>query len=645
MADHVIGQTDDFPPADAARWRERVEAELKGFPWRKLGSRTLGGLEIQPLYTAEDWTSDGDPGDLPGAAPHVRGAADPAAPPGWDVHVEVADPDPAEAAARIRHDLEHGASSILLRLDPHGTSGVAVRTAADLEVVLADVDPTITPVALEAGPRFGPAATLLDELVAKRALDPAALLGSHLADPLGDWLQAGGLPVPLPDLMTEMAALAARTAAASPRRRSVLVDAARVHDAGADEVLELACTLSNGLAYLKTLVDAGLGVDAAARQIHIRCAVDGELFGGIARLRALRRLWDRVVAACGGDDEARRLSLTARTSRRMMTRRDPWVNILRATTATFAAVVGGADAVCVLPFDVLDNVPDGFSRRIARNVQIILQEESHLGHVIDPAGGCWHLERRTEDLARAAWTLFQEIESRGGLVAVARDGWLQARTAESRDRHADLTAHRRAPITGVSEFPNLDEASVVRARPAPPPGEAPGDLALPGEDGALHDAVDALTPYRGAEVFEVLRDAADAHMERAGARPSVFLCTLGTLAEHNARATWTRNALAAGGLVCLGGEPYADIPAAATACAASGATVAVICGTDTAYAEQGQAVAAALRDAGAAHLVLAGRFGDLESDWRAAGVDTELYLGADILHVLRGLHETLEVTS
>jgi methylmalonyl-CoA mutase len=337
------------------------------------------------------------------------------------------------------------------------------------------------------------------------------------------------------------------------------------------------------------------------------------------------------------------MQLHARTSARMMTARDPWVNILRATVASFAAIAGGADSLTVAPFDAALNVPDGFSRRIARNVQIILQEEARLGQVIDPAGGSWHLERRTADLAEAAWDLFRKVQRRGGLVAGLREGWIQAAIAERREAQARAVAARRAPLTGVSEFPDLDEAPVRRDRPGPSADDGPGDMRLAGEDGAAHDPIAALPPGRTAAPFEALRDAADAHRARTGAPPRVFLCNLGPFARHNARASWVRNALAAGGLAAESGPGHDDPAAAAAAFAASGTRAAVICGADEAYAGMGPAVAAALREAGAQPLLLAGRFGDREADWRAAGVGAALHLGCDVLSALRDLHRALEV--
>ncbi len=645
MSDDTYRWTDDFPPRDAARWRETVAKELKGKPWEKLIRTSCAGLSIQPLYTHADWDVANDPTGFPGSAPHTRGGIDPAQVPDWDVRPEFTHPDPVETNTQILRDVSRGATSVSLRLDPSGHDGGAIRSVDDLDTALADVDLSRVPIVLDAGSRFGPAAELLDSVWERRGVKPAAALGAYQADPLSAWTLNGKLPVDLDQLMDQMTALAQRTATRSPLMRSVIAQSGPFHDAGADEVQELAFTLSSGLVYLKTLVAAGLDIDAAACQMQFSLSVGGEMFGEIAKLRAARQIWGRIVSASGGGDAAQRMHILSRTSTRMMTRRDPWVNILRATTAAFAAITGGADAVTVMPFDALDAVPDGFSRRVARNVQVVLQEESRLGHVIDPAGGSWHLEARTAELAAAVWTLFQEVEGRGGLVSSLRDGWIQNRIADTRTVRERDAARRKTPVTGVSEYPFLDETPVSRPRPEVSAGESPCDLALDGEDGRPHDIIPILPPYRTSEPFESLRDAADAHRERTGARPRVFLCTLGTLAQFGARITWIGNALAAGGVETGGGQAYADATAAVTAFRECGSPVAVICSSDDIYADLGPDTAAALREAGAVTQILAGRYGDLEDRWRAAGVGQVLYAGCDVLEILRGLHEVLEVNS
>ncbi len=626
-----------FPPPSLEQWRALVEKDLAGAPFAKrLVTRTLEGIEILPLYTRADLPGSVTGAGWPGRAPFTRGAQGGEAAPGWDIRQEVTHPDPTLAGQEVRQELARGATSVQLALDPTGLTGVAVRSAADLDLALAGADLATARIALKAGARFVQASQQLREVWERRGVAAGEVRADLLADPVAAWIVKGGVPGGIAALLADMAALAAFCARETPRVRAVKVAGCPFHDAGADDVQELAAILSGGLGYLKAMDAGGLDLTTAARQIHVCVAVDGQFFGDIAKLRALRTVWSRLIEASGGAPESRCAHLHARTSWRMMTARDPWVNLLRTTTAAFAAAVGGAEVVTVLPFDAAVNAPDDFSRRLARNVQIVLQQEAHLGRVLDPAGGCWHLEARTAALAERAWSLFQELEGRGGLVACLRDGWFQARIAATRQARARDVATRRIPLTGVSEYPQLDERTVARPRPAPPAG-------APATRAPLQDTIAPLTAARLAEPFEAMRDAADRHLAATGARPRAFLANLGCPAQHAARAAFARNLLAAGGIEAEGEDGYDDPVALAAAWRRSGCRLAVICSTDEVYAERLPAAAAALKSAGAAMVVVAGRLGDHEAAWRAAGVDRVIHLGCDVLETLGVLLDGLEV--
>lgn len=638
----MSGSTDrptaGFPPADAARWREVVEKDLKGQPFERLVTRTREGYDLQPLYTRADWNAATDPNGLPGAAPYTRGAVTTA---GWEIRQEFTHPDPTVCAEEIREDLERGVDSILITLDPTGAAGVAVRSLDDLDTVLKHVDLKRTAVALKAGARFAPAAALLEALWERRGVRATEARGAYGADPVGASLAKGGCLGGVASGIAALGELAARTAAERPVVRAVKVAGCPLHDAGADAALELAYLLDTALEYLAAMESAGLSPDAAAAQIQFCVSTGGELFGDIAKLRALRTLWARVAELSGIGAEAARPVVHARTSARMLSARDPWVNILRTTTAAFAAGVGGAEIVTVTPFDAVLNVPDAHSRRIARNVQVILQEESHLGWVADPAGGSWHLESRTEALCAAAWTHLQNAGAFGSVVGALQDGFYQRRIAETNAARDRDLSRRKAALTGVSEFPNLNEPSIVRPRPAVPTGDGPGALALADETFVPQFA--ALPPRRDAEPWEALRDTSDRHLERTGVRPRAFLANLGPVAQHTARAGFAVNFLAAGGIEAVENKGFADADAAAAAFAASGAPIAVICSSDALYAELAAPTAAALKAAGARQVVLAGRLGEAADAWRAAGIDREIYLGCDVLGTLGELLDDMEV--
>ncbi|MGW4699655.1 methylmalonyl-CoA mutase family protein, partial [Streptomyces sp. NPDC004285] len=392
--------------------------------------------------------------------------------------------------------------------------------------------------------------------------------------------------------------LARRCADAYPGLRALTVDALPYHEAGGSAAQELGCSLATGVAYLRGLTAAGLSVTEACGQLEFRYAATADQFLTIAKLRAARRLWARVAEACGAP-RAGAQRQHAVTSPVMMTRRDPWVNMLRTTIATLAAGVGGADSVTVLPFDDALGLPDAFARRIARNTSTVLIEESHLSRVIDPAGGSWYVERLTDELAHAAWEFFQTIEREGGQEAALRSGLVAERLAGTWAARSKKLATRREPITGVSEFPHLTEKPVDRA-PAP---EAPSG---------------GLPRVRRDEAYEELRARSDAHLAATGARPRVYLAALGPAAAHSARLTFAANLFQAGGIEAVTEGTFEE----------SGAREACLCSSDALYEERAEADAGELRAAGAEHVLLAGRPASY------AGVDTYVFAGCDAVALL-----------
>jgi methylmalonyl-CoA mutase len=322
----------------------------------------------------------------------------------------------------------------------------------------------------------------------------------------------------------------------------------------------------------------------------------------------------------------------------MMTARDPWVNMLRTTMAAFAAGLGGADAVTVLPFTAAIGLPDRFARRVARNSQLILIEESHLAKVADPAAGSGGFEDLTRQLCAVAWAFFQDIERAGGAAAALQSGLVQTKVAAVREQRAAAIAHRIEAIVGTSAFPHLAEAPVsVLARS---PGKAPAHAPASRQNGAGL-RIRPLPALRLAEPFEALRDAADAILERSGARPKVFLATLGTPADFTARAMFAKNLFEAGGIEATASDGYADRAAMLAAFKSSGARLACLCSSDEVYAREAVDAAKSLAGAGAAPIYLAGRPGEAEAGLRAAGVDRFIHAGCDALKTLAEAHDRI----
>ncbi|MEE1821947.1 methylmalonyl-CoA mutase family protein [Streptomyces sp. BE20] len=607
----------EFPAAHREQWQTLVEGVLRksgaqhadgAAAEQALTTALQDGLRARPLYTAEDGPAD--PG-LPGFPPFVRGSRPQGCSvTGWDIRQRHAHPDAKRTNEAVLADLEHGGGSLWLEL---GGNGLPI---AALPEALTGVYLDLAGVVLDAGPEFPDAAEQLFQLYQEREVSPSAAAGNLGADPLG--LQARTGEAGRTDaLLAAATSLAARCAGDYPGLRALTVDALPYHEAGASPAQELGASLATGVAYLRALTGAGLSVDAALGQLEFRYAADADQFLTIAKFRAARRLWSRVAEVSGAAAESSAQRQHAVTSAVMMTARDPWVNMLRTTIACLAAGVGGADAVSVQPFDSALGLPDAFARRIARNTQSILLEESHLARVVDPAGGSWYVERLTDELAHAAWEWFQEIERAGGLRSALESGLVGERIAATWAERSVRLAKRREPVTGVSEFPNLGEQSPVR-EPAP---AAPGG---------------GLPRVRRAEAYEALRDRSDAYLAATGARPGLFLASIGSAAVHTARTTFAANLFQAGGIATTsveGTEPAAF----AEAFAASGARVACLCSSDALYGERAEAVAAALKAAGAQRVLLAGRPGEQREAYLAAGVDEFVFAGGDAVATLTAL--------
>lgn len=584
--EHTLDEWESATAAVLRKARKLADDAPDSDVWQKLATTTLDGITVAPLGTPA-LSRDLPDGGLPGQAPFTRGSAAARELDGWDVRAWFADPDAERTAKDVVTDLENGVNSLWLSV-----GGGAIPVDA-LATILEPVFLDLAAVVLDAPAEPVEAARALAAVLNDKAVT-AASGTSFGADPLGATMRGHGV--------TDLGVVAEVAALAQPLGvRAVTVDATAVHDAGASDVQELAYSLAAGVTYLRALVDAGHGVDDAAALIDFRYAATDEQFPSIAKLRAARRLWNRVAELSGVTTAAAGQVQHAVTSRPMMAKYDPYVNMLRTTVAAFSAGVGGAVAVTVLPFDEPLGLPEPFSRRIARNTSSLLISESHVAAVADPAGGAHAVEKLTDDLARAAWSLFGEIEGKGGLVESL--DFLRAAFAETVSTRALDIAKRKRPITGVSEFPNLHEELPER-RPYGHP----------------------LDVHRYAGEYEALRD------ERA-ATP-VFLASMGTVAAYTARGTFAANLLAAGGIDTVVAGPTEGVDDVLTAYAEAGKP-AIVClvGNDKAYEAWGADLVTGLREAGATYVIVAGK--------AEIGADTNAAAGLDALAFLRSIRQEL----
>jgi methylmalonyl-CoA mutase len=609
----------DFAPATYDDWRKLVDGVLKGAPFEKLVGKTYDNLRIEPIYPRAQ-----------NAAPIAGRVA--AAP--WQIMQRIDHPDAAVANAQALHDLENGANGLtLVFAGANGAYGFGLEPTAEaldkaLDGVFIDAGISIE---LQVGPQSRMAAIHLAELVKRQGIDPAACSIRFGLDPIGACAVWGSSPYSWPEIVPAVTGGIKGLAAMGFKGPFAPADGRVIHDAGGSEAQELAFVLATGVEYMRALESAGVTLEDIQGMIYARLSADADQFLTMAKLRALRLLWARVEQGCSLTPKP--LFIAAETAWGMLTQRDPYVNMLRATMATFSAGLGGADSITVLPHTLALGLPDAFARRAARNTQLVLLEESNLARVADPAAGSGGIEALTQQLCDAAWVLFQEIEKAGGVFAALEQDLIQKKVAATRASRETNLARRKEVLTGASEFPNLHEAHVA-VLDATPVALAPY--------GEARITFDALAPMRLAAPFEKLRDNSDAILKQTGARPKVFLGNLGLPADFTPRATFAKSFFETGGIEAIDTEGFSDPAALATAFKASGASSACLCSSDKIYAEQAAAAATALQAAGAKHIYLAGRPGDQETSLRAAGVNDFVFAGGDVLAALQEVYKRMD---
>ncbi len=703
----------EFPSASAADWRAVVEAELKGAPYdKKMFSATPEGITLRPIYRAEDLAAVSHLGGYPGGAPFVRGtrAGGYAGRP-WEVSQAITARSPAEFNDAARTYLERGLTAVNMVLDratrggldadwarPEevGVGGISIATMGDLERALAGIDLARVPLFIRSGASGLPMAMFLIALARKRRLGSDTLRGCVEIDPLGVLAHEGRLPQSLGMAYTEMAALATWAAENAPGLQTICVHGRAWHEAGGSAVQELGLCLATGVEYLREMAARGLAVEKTAPRIRFAYTVGTQFFVEIAKLRAARMLWSRAVAAAGGSETAQRASIHVRTSLFNKTEYDRHSNLLRTSVEAFAAVLGGCDSLQVGAYDEVTGTTDEVSERIARNQQLILRDECQLTQVTDPAGGSWLVESLTDELARRAWALFQEIEKQGGMARSMVSGWPQKEVARVAAGRLDRIAQRRDSVVGVNVYANprevaperrvadpcefherrraqvaatrtssdevqhrvvLDRLGVMLDKTSSALVEAGVEAALAGTTlGELTRAIriqdrpDApVIPVcltRGAADFESLRRRVEAGSVAGGRRPRIFLANLGPAKQYRARAEFSRGFLEVGGFEVMSQGGFPTPEEAAKAALAAEAEAVCICSTDETYPALVPPLIQALR-AGRPGLpvILAGYPADQLDAHRAAGVDVFIHLRADALATLRSLAERMGITA
>jgi methylmalonyl-CoA mutase len=610
----------DFAPATYDDWRKLVDGVLKGAPFEKLVGKTYDNLRIEPIYARARGTTP-----IAGRAQAVP----------WRIMQRIDHPDAAVANAQALHDLENGANGLELEFaGGPGARGFGIADATKqtlarvLDGVIFDAG-----IAVALNPVLGRdnAGMNLADLVEGRGFEPAKVDIRFNYQPLSTMAVRGATPAPWSEMAPAFAKIIRDLMGRGFKGPFALADGRPVHDAAGSEAQELAFALATAVTYLRALEAGGIALDVASAAVSFRMIAGADQFLTMAKFRALRLLWARIEQGCGLTPKP--VFIAVETAWRMLTRRDPYVNMLRATIATFSAGLGGADSITVLPHTLALGLPDGFARRAARNTQLVLLEESNLAKVADPAAGSGGIETLTQQLCEAAWALFQEIEKAGGVFAALGQNLIQKKVAATRAVREANIARRRELLTGASEFPNLHEADVAVLDATP---------IAPAPCGETRITFDALPPMRLAAPFEKLRDKSDEILKKTGARPKVFFANLGTPADFTPRATFAKSFFETGGIEAIDTEGFFDPNALAAAFKASGAALACLCSSDKVYAEQATAAAKALQAAGAKHIYLAGRPGGQEAPLRAAGVNDFVFADGDALATLQDAYKRMD---
>ena len=690
---------DEFTPPTDEEWKAACEALLKGAPFeKKMFTKTYEGITFDPMYTRKHTEDILPKGVMPGMGDYLRGvdAAGYIGKP-WGIAQACDETLPAENNELLRHEHDKGATIYHIVLDTAsrtgvdarqaetvGDTGTSVTTVEDMHVLLTGLDLAKFPLYVYAGANAVPLLALVAAARRASGEDMAEVRGIVGADPIGALAADGKLPASLDAHYDSLAAAARWATVNAPHLRTVFVRSDVYSNGGANDVQEVASVLATATAYLRALCERGLTIDEAASQIAFAFSMGANFFLQIAKLRAVRPLWAQIVGAFGGSAEAQKMRIHARPALFFKTIYDPYVNMLRNTTEIFSGVVGGIDSFESAPFDEPIRKGDEFSRRIARNVQIMLQEEFGLLQPIDPAGGSWAVETLTRQMKEKIWAEFQRIEKEGGIIAALRAGSLQESVAAvlaARFKNADL---RRDRIVGNNMYPNMtetlletraedtaalkaqrtadidaylsdidvkhrDEAlaslrqahSVDHAVEAALAGATIAELMTAVTEGDGAETVTAIAPHRWSERFEALRQRTEEYKAEKNDNVKIFLANMGPIPQHKARADFTTGFLQVGAFEVLGNDGFKTVEEAANAARASGADAVVICSTDATYPEIVPALAPKLHEVlPKARVFLAGAAPkDLLETYKEAGIDEYISVRANCYEILESLQK------
>ncbi len=609
----------DFPSISTQEWMDKIVADLKGADFeKKLMWRTTEGFSVRPFYRSEDLEPINYLNSLPGEYPYVRGNH--ANSNKWLVRQEIAVNDIAEANKKAIGLLSKGVNSFGFHFSDDSLISESNIAALIKGINIEEVEVNF---ATCSGNK-----KLAEAVVAtfnKAGAKKQNVYGSINHDQLGN-LTIKGASCSTMDELFGYTKEVAEIAKDYPNFQTVTVNARHFNNAGATIVQELAFGLSMGAEYLSALVNKGMSIDAAAAAIRFTFGVGSNYFMEIAKFRAARLLWSKIVEAYKpSSKEVTKMHIHAETSKWNKTIFDPNVNMLRTQTEAMSAALGGVASLTVLPFDVTFKSADDFSERIARNQQLLLKEESYFDRIVDAAGGSYYIENLTDSIAQEAWKLFLEAEDKGGYLAALKAGFVQQLVKASADTRRKNVATRRENLLGTNQFPNINEQMLNRIE------AKESDCSKPSGD-----TVEPIVLFRGAEEFEALRLAT----EKAVRRPKVFMLTYGNLAMRLARSQFSGNFFGCAGYEIIDNLGFDTVEAGVEAAKAAKADIVVLCSSDDEYAEAAPAAFKALN--GAAQFVVAGAPACTD-DLKAQGIQHFVNVKSNVLETLKGFNTVLGI--
>lgn len=682
---NVLEEFSQFKIPTYDEWREATEKSLKGASFeKKLLTHTYEGITLQPMYQKKDVEDLQYINSLPGEAPFLRGTKRIHTSRPWEISQELDISTPKAFNEVALHDLSRGQTTLNIVVDSAtkegknaneaeqtaGRDGLSISALKDIETALKQINLEETPIHVHAGANSLP---LFAQIIAYAQRNNTTVSGCIGMDPIGVLVAKGSLPYSLTSCYEAMANITFWANENMPKLQTVIVDGNPYHNGGSNAIQELAFALATGVEYLHQLIDHGISIDKAAQSIRFIFAIGSDYFTEIAKLRAARILWAKIVAAFGGKEEGQKMFIHARTSAWTKTKYDPYVNMLRDTSEAFAAAVGGADSIHVSPFDEPIQKSTAFSRRIARNASIILQEEAQIGKTMDPAGGSWYVEYLTDEIAKKTWALFQEVEEQGGIVECLKQGFPQKLVAEIREKRLHNLDVRKDVFVGTNMYANISEkpieikpeddseliqkhvdavaqyprkaveltndSLVKQAVAAASNGATIADLAEALGRGSGDITVEPIVATRATVKFEQLREATEKYIKKTGNAPKVFLANLGPIPSHKARSDFAAGFLEVARFEVIHNNGFTSAEDAVQAAIESKAEITVICGKDESYAEFAATIATKLKEQNKNMTVLlAGKPSEADEQvFKAAGIDDFIYIGANCYEILRKL--------